>query len=135
MRVGDDLRRKVEELSEVVKTLGSEGVVVVLPRELGLDEALGGERLHGLDDLEVLDVGDLRVSGSVEVLGGDEDTLCEDSEQAHWSVLLSDATRRPCTVLLLPADTTGEMNIPLKRCSKMAFLFCLEMSIFKRLDL
>jgi hypothetical protein len=64
-------------LPEVVQTLGGEGVVVPLPRELGLDESLGGQGLHGLDDLQVSDVGDIGVSGSVEVLLSDHDSLCE----------------------------------------------------------
>lgn len=45
-------------------------------RTLGLNVALRGERLHGLDDLKVLNVGDLGVSRGVEVLGGNENTLC-----------------------------------------------------------
>jgi hypothetical protein len=64
------------DLSQVVQTLGSEGVVVPLPRELGLDVTLGGQGLHGLDDLQVADVGDVSVSGSVEVLLSNENTLC-----------------------------------------------------------
>ena len=69
---GDNLGGEVEPLAEVVKTLeteealdsgpsclrdnaitylGGEGVVVVLPRELGLDETAGGQGLHSLDDL------------------------------------------------------------------------------------
>jgi hypothetical protein len=50
-----------------------------LPRELGLDVALGGQGLHGLDDLEVSDRGDRWVGWLVEVLGGDKDTLFEES--------------------------------------------------------
>jgi hypothetical protein len=68
----------VEELAEVGETLVGEGVVVVLPRELGLDEALGSEGLHRLDDLEVTDGGDVRVGRAVEVLGRDEDTVLEE---------------------------------------------------------
>lgn len=82
---GNDLGGKVEPLSEVVETLGSQGVVVyvhekrnqfhvpcdgvvsqryntliggsptVLPRELSLDETTGVQGLHGLDDVEILD--------------------------------------------------------------------------------
>lgn len=48
---GNDLGGEVEPLAEVGKTLLSQSVVVVLPRELGLDESLGGERLASLDDL------------------------------------------------------------------------------------
>lgn len=76
--LGHDLRGQVEELAEVGETLVGEGVVVVLPGELGLDVALGGERLHGLDHLEVSDGGEVRVRGAVEVLGRDEDTLLEE---------------------------------------------------------
>jgi len=88
--VGDDLAGKVEELPEVVQTLGGEGVVVPLPRELGLDESLGGQGLHGLDDLQVSDVGDIGVSGSVEVLLGDHDSLLEEGFVDGPSVLLGD---------------------------------------------
>jgi hypothetical protein len=43
--LGDDLSGQVEPLAEVVETLGGEGVVVVLPREAGLDVAAAGQRL------------------------------------------------------------------------------------------
>ena len=45
MGLRDDLSGQVEPLAEVVETLGGEGVVVVLPREAGLDVAAGGQRL------------------------------------------------------------------------------------------
>ena len=77
MGLGDNLAGEVEVFSEVGESLVGEGVVVVLPRELGLNESLGGERLHRLDDLEVSD-GDVGVLRSVEVLGGNEDTLLEE---------------------------------------------------------
>ena len=48
---GDNLGGEVEPLAEVVKTLGGESVVVVLPRELGLDVAARVQRLKSLDDL------------------------------------------------------------------------------------
>jgi len=48
----DDLGGEVEPLAEVVETLRGEGVVVPLPRELGLEVAAGGEGLAGLDDLK-----------------------------------------------------------------------------------
>ena len=54
---GDDLSGEVEPLAEVVETLGGEGVVVVLPRELGLDVAARGQRLASLDDIKVADAG------------------------------------------------------------------------------
>lgn len=60
--------------TEVVDTLGGEGIVVVLPRKLGLDETLGGQALQGLDDLEVGNIKFL-VFGSIVVLFGDEDAL------------------------------------------------------------
>jgi hypothetical protein len=73
---GNDLGGKVKPLAEVVETLGSQGVVVVLPRELGLDQAAAVEALHGLDHVEVLDR-DLGVLRKVIVLLGDEDALAE----------------------------------------------------------
>lgn len=42
---------------------------------MGLDEAAGSERLHGLDDFEVGHV-EVVMLGCVEVFLGDEDTLC-----------------------------------------------------------
>jgi hypothetical protein len=39
----DNLSGKVEPLAEVIETLWGEGVVVVLPGELGLDITAGGE--------------------------------------------------------------------------------------------
>ena len=41
----DNLGGDVEPFAEVVETLGGEGVVVVLPREAGLDVAAAGQRL------------------------------------------------------------------------------------------
>jgi hypothetical protein len=75
--LGNNLGGNVEVFSEVGETLVGEGVVVPLPRELGLDESLGGEGLHGLDDFEVSD-SHVGVLGSVKVLGSDEDTLLEE---------------------------------------------------------
>jgi hypothetical protein len=45
-----------------------------LPREASFDETLGGQALHGLDDLEVRDI-ELFVLWRIVVLLGDEDTL------------------------------------------------------------
>lgn len=59
----------------------------VLPRELGLDVATGGQRLHGLDDEQVLD-GDLGVLGEVVVLLGDEDSLTEEGLSLEYLVSL-----------------------------------------------
>lgn len=53
----DNLGGKVKPLAEVVETLGGEGVVVVLPRELGLDVAARGQGLAGLDDEQVANAG------------------------------------------------------------------------------
>jgi hypothetical protein len=92
VRGGHDLGGQVEPLAEVVETLGGEGVVVVLPRELGLDEAARGERLAGLDHVEVLGV-DVVVLGEVEVLLGDEDTLSEEVLMDLFAVGLGDEPR------------------------------------------
>jgi hypothetical protein len=72
--LGNNTLGKVEVLSEVLNTLVGEGVVVVLPRELGLDEALRGQRLESLDDVKVLGVNVL-VLGLVKVLLSDTDAL------------------------------------------------------------
>lgn len=63
-----------EPFAEELETLVGEGVVVVLPRELGLDEALGGQALHSLDNLEVGDI-EILMLGRIEVLFGDQNTL------------------------------------------------------------
>lgn len=86
--LGDNLGGQVQVLAQVVQTLGGEGVVVPLPRELGLDVSLGGKGLHGLDDLEVSDSGNLGVLREVEVLGGDQDTLLEEVLVDGTSVFL-----------------------------------------------
>ena len=64
----------MEVLAEVLDTGISQGVVVVLPRELGLDELLRVQGLESLDDLQVRDI-DLVVLGGVEVLLGNQDTV------------------------------------------------------------
>ena len=48
---GDDFGRQVKPFAEIVKTFGGESVVIVLPGELGLEVAAGGQRLTGFDDL------------------------------------------------------------------------------------
>jgi hypothetical protein len=73
----NDLSGEVKPFAQVVETLGGQGVVVVLPRELGLDVASGVEGLKSLDNEQVLGV-DIGVLGKVEVLLGDEDTLSEE---------------------------------------------------------
>lgn len=93
VRRGHDLGGQVEPLAQVVETLGGEGVVVVLPRELGLDVAARGERLAGLDHVEVLGV-DVVVLGEVEVLLGDEYTLAEEVLVDLLSVGLGDEPGR-----------------------------------------
>jgi hypothetical protein len=45
-----------------------------LPRELGLNETLGGQRLHNLDDFEVGNI-EIGVLGKVIILGGDKGTI------------------------------------------------------------
>lgn len=65
----------VQLLSEEVYTLVGQGVVVVLPRELSLDETLGGQGLQSLDHVQVLGV-NLLVLWLVEVLLGHNNTLC-----------------------------------------------------------
>jgi hypothetical protein len=47
----DNLGGEMKPLSEVVEAFRREGVVVPLPRELGLEVAAGGQGLAGLDDL------------------------------------------------------------------------------------
>jgi hypothetical protein len=73
----NDLSWKMKPLAEILKTLWGQSIVVVLPGELGLDIAAGGEGLASLDDIEVLGV-DVVVLWEVVVLLGDEDTLTEE---------------------------------------------------------
>lgn len=47
----DNLGGEMEPFAQVVETFGGQGVVVPLPRELGLEVAARGEGLAGLDDL------------------------------------------------------------------------------------
>jgi len=77
MRCGDNFSGKMEPFAEIVKTLRSESVVVVLPRELSLDVAAGGERLAGLDDEEILSV-NVVVLWEVVILLCNEHTLTEE---------------------------------------------------------
>jgi len=77
MRSWHDLSGQVKPFAQVVEALGGESVVVVLPGELGLEVAAGGEGLASLDDVEVLGV-DVAVLGEVEVLLGHEHTLSEE---------------------------------------------------------
>lgn len=89
MRRGYDLSRQVQPFAEVVQAFWGEGVVVVLPGELGLDVAAGGERLAGLDHVEVLCV-NVVVLGQVVVLLGDENTLAEEVFMDLLAVCLGD---------------------------------------------
>ena len=94
----NDFGGQVEPFTEVVKPFGCEGVIVVLPGELGLKIAARGQRLAGFDNLcgrdgsqwvkmyqgiclstyeEILRV-DVAVLGEVGVLLGHEDTLTEE---------------------------------------------------------
>lgn len=47
----DNLSGEMQPFTEVVKTLGGQSVVVVLPRELGLEVSARGQGLASLDDL------------------------------------------------------------------------------------
>lgn len=66
----------VQLLSKEVHTFVGQGVVVVLPGELSLDETFGGQRLQGLDDIQVSSVNVL-VGWLVKVLLSDNNTLCD----------------------------------------------------------
>jgi len=72
----NDLSGEVEPFAKVVESLGGQGVVVVLPRELGLEVVAGGERLASFDHVEVLGV-DLKMLGCIVVFLRDEDSLCK----------------------------------------------------------
>jgi len=72
-----DLSGQVKPFAQVVEALWGESVVVVLPGKLSLQVAPGGERLAGLDDVEVLGV-NVAVLGEVEVLLGHQHTLSEE---------------------------------------------------------
>jgi hypothetical protein len=75
---------RILTLAEVVNTLVGKRVVVVLPRELGLDVTAGGQGLHSLNDLQVRDINVL-VLGEVVVLGGNQNTVyITKMELKHW---------------------------------------------------
>lgn len=99
----DDLSGEMEPLAKVVETLWGEGVVVVLPRELGLDISAGGEGLASLDDVQVLCV-DVVVLWQVVVLLGDEDTLTEEVLVDLLAVGLGDEPARK-VALVFPLHT------------------------------
>ena len=73
--VGYNLGREVEVVPEVLDALVGERPVEVAPRELLVHVAAGLERLHGLDDHEVRDAGELGVLGRVEILLRDQDAV------------------------------------------------------------
>lgn len=74
---------------QIFNTFVRQGIIIVLPRELGLDVAARGERLHGFDDLEVgyFHVG---VVSSIVVLLGDKDTIFEEVLVDGATMLLRD---------------------------------------------
>jgi hypothetical protein len=74
---GDNLSGKVEPFPEVVETFRCESIVVILPRELGLDIATGGKRLAGLDNVEILGI-DVVVLWEIVVFLRNEYTLTEE---------------------------------------------------------
>ena len=74
---GDNLSGHVEPFAEVVETFRSESIVVILPRELGLDIATGSKRLARLDNVEILGI-DVVVLWEVVVFLCDEYTLTEE---------------------------------------------------------
>ena len=82
--------------TEIVDTLVGESVVVPLPRELGLDKALGSQGLHGLDNFKVRDI-NFRMLGKVEILGGDQSTVYN----ATLMPFVYKACVRACVVLTL----------------------------------
>jgi hypothetical protein len=57
VRLRHDLGREVQPFTEILETLGGEGIVVPLPGELGLDVAARVEGLESLDDLGVVSGG------------------------------------------------------------------------------
>lgn len=65
----------MEVLAQVLNTGIGQSVVVVLPRELGLDILLRVQGLKSLDDLQVGDI-QLVVLRSIEVLLGNQDAVC-----------------------------------------------------------
>lgn len=71
--------------AEILQTLIGEGVVVILPRELGLDIALGCKALHGLDHLQVGDI-EVIVLGGIVILLGDQYTLCDVSVKIYYEI-------------------------------------------------
>jgi hypothetical protein len=67
-------RRSTLTFTEIINTLIGKSIVIELPGELGLDETLGGQGLHGLDHFQVGHI-NFRMLGKVEVLSGDQSTI------------------------------------------------------------
>ena len=61
--------------TEVFDAFRGEYIVIPLPRELCLDEALGSQALHGLDNLQIRYF-DFFMFRRVIILLGNKDTLC-----------------------------------------------------------
>lgn len=61
--------------TEVFNTLGGQNIIIPLPRELGLDQTLGGKALHGLDNFEIGNI-EFFVLRRIEILLCDKNTLC-----------------------------------------------------------
>ena len=73
--------------AEVFDAFICEEVVVVLPRELGLDISSGVERLKGFDDLQVGNIDGLML-GLVEILLGNKHSFLKEISVYRLSVLL-----------------------------------------------
>ncbi len=72
----DDLRRKSKVLSQVVNALRGKDVVVVSPGEGLRDETLGSQGSHQAKNLQVVDRKSIGVDGLVEILLGNQSSLC-----------------------------------------------------------
>ena len=82
--VGDNVVRKVEELTEILETRISQGVVEVAPAVGLVDISTRAERLKQLNDLQVAD-GDVfsvfvlsEHVGGVDVINGGEDSILKE---------------------------------------------------------
>jgi hypothetical protein len=90
-----------------------------LPRELGLEETTGGQRLASLDDIEVLGI-NVTVLGKVEVLLGHEHTLCKYSQLIDLiaiSILVCNSAIAACRTEGHRSVGEGRGYIPRKRYS------------------
>ena len=70
----EDAGRVYEPFTEVFYAFWGEDVVVPLPRELSLDETLGSQRLHNLDDFKVGNI-EIDMLRSVVILRGNKSTV------------------------------------------------------------